>query len=108
MARRRTEAYAGLVFGAAWMASLGILLAGGPAVAVVPCVAVALAAWWVGLRANLRLGRERLRDRPETASGLPRPRVARAIVFSWLLPGLGELYLGLPRGPHCACSPLIS
>jgi hypothetical protein len=96
---RRKEIYAAFIFGAAWLASLAIVQAGWPAIAVVPCVAVALAAWWVGLRANLRLGRERLRDRPETASGLPRSRVARAIVISWLLPGLGELYLRLPRGP---------
>lgn len=96
---RRTEVYTALVFAAAWLASLGIVQAGWPPIAVVPCVAVALVAWWLGLRANLRLGRERLRDRPETSSGLPRPRVARAIWLSWLLPGLGELYLGLPRSP---------
>jgi hypothetical protein len=96
---RRTEVYAALAFAAAWLASLGIMQADGPPIAIVPCVAVGLVAWWVGLRANLRLGRERLRDRPETASGLPRPRVARAIWLSWLLPGLGELYLGLPHWP---------
>jgi hypothetical protein len=64
----------------------------------VPAAAAAFAAGGlvacgIGMRASWREGRERLTGDPG------RGRIARALVLSWVLPGLGELYLGLPRGP---------
>jgi hypothetical protein len=58
-----------------------------------------LAAWIIGMRASWKEGRARLAEQPRTGRGLPRARVARAIVVSWVLPGAGELALGLPRPP---------
>jgi hypothetical protein len=61
-----------------------------------------MAAWFVGMRASWREGRTRLAQQPSTPRGLPRARVARAILLSWLIPGAGELLLGLPRRPAVA------
>src|SRR5262249_3497198 len=68
----------------------------------VPLVAVGLAAlsvipWFFGRRASVRQGNARLVAEPTTAKGFDRSRVASAIALSWLVPGLGDLYVGLPR-----------
>jgi hypothetical protein len=94
--RTSASARAALVFGLSWCGAVASALLGVmPAAAA--CAAVGLAAWWTGMRASYREGRARLADHPSLSSGQARQRVARGLLLSWLVPGLGELYLGPPR-----------
>jgi hypothetical protein len=89
---------AALVFSLCWCLTLAGILLDVPAMAFLGG-AVGMAAWAVGMRASWREGRRRLARCPRTPSGFPRRRGARALVLSWMIPGAGELALGLPRWP---------
>ena len=79
----------------AWCGSVVSVVLEAPLVAGV-CAALGVVAWAIGMRASWRDGRGRLHGRPYL-DDRPRDRVARALLLSWLLPGSGELALGLPR-----------
>jgi hypothetical protein len=91
-----TQARAALAFLLCWCAVVAsMLLASAPVAALFGLLG--LVAWVIGMRASVRAGRRRVAESPRLKSGRARGRVARALVMSWLLPGLGDLYAGLPR-----------
>ena len=92
---------AALIFLACWCLAVAGILIAAPAVTIVAMI-VGMGAWGVGMRASWNEGRAALARQPMTPSGQPRARVARAILLSWVLPGAGELLLGLPRRPAIA------
>jgi hypothetical protein len=67
-----------------------------PAVSVV-FLAGAVITWAFAMRANIARGRARVAREPVLGTGIRRDRAARAVVASWMLPGLGEWLLGVNK-----------
>lgn len=92
--RRGRTASAGFVV--CWLSGLGATALGVAPLAIV-FVVLGLASWAAAMKANVDEGRARLEVAPQTTTGLPRQRVAKGLVLSWLIPGTGDWYLGLNR-----------